>query len=397
MRDLQELAEWFERRDKVHDDVVPQTLPDPSFVSGGRRFVSFSTNNYLALATSPRLKARAREALDRYGVGNCESRLLGGNLDLYDALEARLAEIKHKEAALLFATGYLTNIGVLPSLARSTQLARTVGYTPRTNWKYGFFTDEFNHMSLREGIRIAGAPAIAYRHLDMDDLERKLRASVAHIRIIVTDGVFSQHGDIVPLPDMMALADRFDAVVYIDDAHGTGVLGATGAGTTEHFGIDSERIISMGTLSKAYGCIGGFVATEAYIAKLLRTGCTAFGFTSTLPPDQAAAVLEAIEMVRDEPERRERLWSNQRYFVSRMRETGFTLPAACTPIVPLEIGDERACMRVAAALRDEGIHADAIVFPAVGIGQARMRFIMNARHDVSDIDRLVDVLRHAVT
>jgi 7-keto-8-aminopelargonate synthetase-like enzyme len=181
--------------------------------------------------------------------------------------------------------------------------------------------------------------------------------------------------------------------VYIDDAHGTGVLGPNGGGTTEHFGIDSERIISMGTLSKAYGCIGGFIATETYIAKLLRTGCTAFGFTSTLPPDQAAAVLEAIDMVCDEPERRERLWSNQRYFVSRMRAAGFRLEATCTPIVPLSIGDERECTRIAAALRVEGIHVDAIVFPAVAFGQARLRFILNAHHETADIDHLVDTLR----
>jgi 8-amino-7-oxononanoate synthase len=395
MRDLRELAAWFERRDRVHDDLTPSTLPDPSFVANGRRFVSFSSNNYLALATSARLKTRAREALERYGVGNCESRLLGGNLDLYDALEARLAEIKHKDAALLFATGYLTNLGVLPSLVRSTQLARTVGYTSRVNWKYAFFTDEFNHLSIREGIRASGAPSIAYRHLDMNDLESKLLASTAHIKIVVTDGVFSQHGDIVPLPELVALAERYDAVIYIDDAHGTGVLGRSGGGTTEHFGIDSERIISMGTLSKAYGCIGGFVATESYIAKLLRTGCTAFGFTSTLPPDQAAAVLEAIDMVRDEPERRERLWSNQRYFVARMRAAGLEPAATSTPIVPLAVGDERACTRLAAALRDEGFHVDAIMFPAVAMGQARLRFIMNAHHEVADIDHLVDVLADA--
>ncbi len=278
MRDLRELAAWFDARPNAHDPLVPSSLPDPSFVCDGRTLVSFSTNNYLALATSPRLKAAAREALDRYGVGNCESRLLGGNLDLYDRLEARLARLKRKEAAMLFATGYLTNLGVLPMLTRSTHLARAFGYAPSTSWKHAFFTDEFNHLSLREGIRASGAPSIAYKHLDMDDLERKLASSSANIRIIVTDGVFSQHGDIVPLPDMMALAERHDAVVYIDDAHGTGVLGPTGAGTTEHFGIDSPRIITMGTLSKAYGCIGGFVATESYLRTILHVGCSAYRF-----------------------------------------------------------------------------------------------------------------------
>jgi 8-amino-7-oxononanoate synthase len=396
MRDLRELAAWFDERPNAHDPTVPSSLPDPSFVADGRTMISFSTNNYLALATSPRLKAAARRALECYGVGNCESRLLGGNLDLYDRLEARLARLKRKEASMVFATGFLTNLGVLPMLTRSTHLARAIGYVPSTNWKYAFFTDEFNHLSLREGIRASGAPSIAYKHLDMDDLERKLASSPANVRIIVTDGVFSQHGDIVPLPDMMTLAERHDAVVYIDDAHGTGVLGPTGAGTTEYFGIDSARIITMGTLSKAYGCIGGFVASESYLRTLLHAGCAAYGFTSTLPPDQAAAVLEAIDMVEDEPERRQSLWNNQRYFVSSMLAAGFELPATTTAIIPLVLGDELECTRVARDLREAGFHVDAVLYPAVGFGQARLRFIMNARHTVEDIDRLVGVLSESV-
>ena len=342
------------------------------------------------------MKVRAHAALEKYGIGNCESRLLGGNLDIYDALEARLAEIKHKEAALLFATGYLTNLGVLPTLVKSSSLARAFGYVPRTSWKHAFFTDEFNHLSIREGIKASGAPSFAFRHLDMNDLEQKLRASPAQIKIIATDGVFSQHGDVAPLPDMIALAERHDAAVYIDDAHGTGVLGPTGAGTTEHFGIESPRIIHMGTLSKAYGCIGGFIATEAHVRRILRIGCSAFGFTSALPPDQAAALLEAMDMVRDEPERRQRLWDNQRRFVRRMVDSGFTLLSTETPIVPLHVGDESECVRLATVLRSEGIHVDVIRFPAVGVGESRLRFMMNANHTVEHIDRVVDTLSRTV-
>jgi 8-amino-7-oxononanoate synthase len=392
MHDLKEVGAWLESLSGDRDSLEPSTLPDPTFRSDGRVLVSFSTNNYLSLATSPRMKRRAHEALECYGVANCESRLLGGNLELYERLEARLAGIKRKESALIFATGYLTNLGVLPTLVRSSTLARASGYTPSTNWKHAFFTDEFNHLSIREGIRASGAATFAFKHLDMDDLEQKLRASPAQIKIIATDGVFSQHGDIVPLPDMMSLAERYDATVYIDDAHGTGVLGATGAGTTEHFGIDSPRIIHMGTLSKAYGCIGGFVATEPYITRILRIGCSAYGFTSTLPPDQAAAVLEAIDIVTTEPERRERLWDNQRYFVDRMRSCGFTLPVTETPIIPVHIGDETECVRVAAGLRDVGFHVDAIMFPAIAAGHSRLRFIMNAHHTTEQIDRVVAAL-----
>jgi 8-amino-7-oxononanoate synthase len=392
MKDLAELGAWMEARGKERTDVVPTTLPDPSFRTETGCLVSFSTNNYLGLSTSERLKVVARSAIDRYGVANCESRLLGGNLELYDRLEARLAALKGKPSAMLFATGYLTNLGVLPVLVRATNLARAFGYTPNTRWKHAFFTDEFNHLSIREGIRASGAPTFAFRHLDMNDLEAKLRASTAQIKIIVTDGVFSQHGDIVPLPDMMALADRYDASVYIDDAHGTGVLGETGAGTTEHFGIESPRIIQMGTLSKAYGAIGGFVATEEHVTRILRIGCSAFGFTSTLPPDQAAAVLEAMDVVRDEPERRRRLWQNQRYFLERLDSVGIRPFSRCTPIVPVPIGDERMCDQVATGLREAGFHVDAIVFPAIAPGSALLRFIMNAHHTEQQIDGVVAAL-----
>jgi 8-amino-7-oxononanoate synthase len=392
MHDLKEVDAWLTSRGTRRDALAPDTLPDPTFMSDGRQLVSFSTNNYLALATSPRLKAAARDALDRYGVGNCESRLLGGDLALYNRLEARLAEVKHKPAALLFATGYLANLGVLPTLVKASKLARAFGHAPSATWTHAFFTDEFNHLSIREGIRASGAPSLAYRHLDMNDLEEKLRSSTARIKIVVTDGVFSQHGDIVPLPEMMDVADRHDAVVYIDDAHGTGVLGPTGAGTSEHFGITSPRIIQMGTLSKAYGCIGGFIATEAHVAQILRFGCSAFGFTSTLPPDQAAAVLEAIDMVTDEPERRERLWYNQRYLIAGMALRGLTPTSIETPIVPVHVGDESECVRIGAGLHAAGFHVDAITFPAISPGQSRLRFMMNSNHTRRQIDDVLDAL-----
>lgn len=392
MHDLEELGAWMASRDEGRAALTPTTLPEPTFTSDGRLLVSFSSNNYLALATSSRMKLRAHVALERFGVGNCESRLLGGNLELYEQLEARLAKLKHKESALIFATGYLANLTVLPTLVKASNLARAFGYAPRRNWKHAFFTDEFNHLSIREGIRSSGAPAFAFKHLDMNDLDDKLARSDAHIKIIVTDGVFSQHGDIVPLPEMLALAERHDATVYIDDAHGTGVLGPTGGGTTEHFNVESPRIIHMGTLSKAYGCIGGFVATEEYIAEILRIGCSAYGFTSTLPPDQAAAVLEAIDIVCDEPERRRRLWENQRYFVERLCARGLTPLASATPIVPVRVGDDAHCVRIAAALRSAGFHVDAILFPAIAPGQSRLRFILNAHHTTEQIDAVVDVL-----
>jgi 8-amino-7-oxononanoate synthase len=346
----------------------------------------------LGLATSKRLIDKARQGLEQYGVANCESRLLGGDLDIYRALEGKLATLKHKESAVLFATGYLTNLGVLSSLVKSSQLARLYGFKPQRHYSYTYFTDAYNHISIREGIRMSGAKSVSYRHNDLDHLESKLKASNDQLKIIVSDGVFSQDGDIAPLPGLIELAERYDATVYIDDAHGTGVLGEHGGGVSEHFDVYSPRLIQMGTLSKAYGAIGGFIATESYIAEILKMSCSAFGFTSTLPPDQVFAVSEAIDMSRDEPERRQRLWDNQRYFAAKLEKLGYHLISKPTPIIPVLIGDERKCDRFSWKLKEQGFHVDAVKFPAVGIKQSRLRFIMNANHTRGQIDKLVDVL-----
>lgn len=391
LNELQQLHAWL--RERLPHSVFPVTrLPDPTFESQGKPLVSFSSNNYLGFATSPRLIAAAKRGLDQYGVGNCESRLLGGDLDIYHQLESRIATLKGRPAAILFITGYLTNLGVLSSLPRLNLIARFYGYRPRNRAEYAYFTDECNHMSIREGIRCSEVEKVTYHHCDMNHLEDCLKASSADIRIIASDGVFSQDGDIAPLPQLLDLADRYDALVYLDDAHGTGILGPNGGGTMEHYNIDSPRLICMGTLSKAYGAIGGFIASEHYLVDLLRFGCSAYSFTSTLPPDQAVAVLEAINMVTDEPARRQRLWENQRYFVSRMDALGFPLLARETPIVPMLIGDEAACESLSQLLAARGYHVDSIVFPAVAKNRARLRFMMNANHTREQIDGLLDVL-----
>ncbi|MEN6451758.1 MAG: pyridoxal phosphate-dependent aminotransferase family protein [Thermoguttaceae bacterium] len=390
MREFKELHAWMETIRGRFSTV--DSLPEPTFARDGRRLISFSTNNYLGLATSPRLIQAARHGLERYGVGNCESRLLGGDLAIYRDLEAKLATLKGKDSAMLLATGYLTNLGVLSTLPNSAVTVRFYGFRPTRRYRYAYFTDELNHISIREGIRMSGAEKAVYRHCDMNHLESQLKNSDANTKIIVTDGVFSQDGDIAPLPDMLDLADRYDAMVYVDDAHGTGVLGRTGAGATEYFGLDSPRLICMGTLSKAYGAIGGFIAAESWVVEVLRLTCSAYGFTSTLPPDQAFAVSEAIDMVHDEPQRRERLWANQRYFIQAMDDLGFRLLSRETPIVPVWIGNEDRCLQVSRRLDDAGFHVDAIVFPAVPRNQSRLRFSMNANHTREQIDRLVGVL-----
>lgn len=393
MNDLSEIARWLKGRSIYHASGVHATLPDPRFISNGREFVSFSTNNYLALANHPRLVNAAKQGLDRYGVGNCESRLLGGDLDVYRELEARLGALKKKSDAVLFVTGYMTNIGVLSALVKAPTLARLYGYRAGIRRKYAYYTDEFNHISIREGIQMSGAPRHTYRHADMNHLELLLKAGDGTTPIIVSDGVFSMEGTIAPLPDLVALAERYGAILYIDDAHATGVLGEHGGGTSEHFNCYSPTIIQMGTLSKAFGAIGGFVAVDREMADVIRLTSSAYGFTCPPPPDQASALIAALDLLSEEPQRRQKLWENQRYFIEHMGPLGYDLVSTETAIVPVLIGQAQLCIRYVEALRNAGIHVDAVQFPAVPLGQARLRFMMNAAHTKAQIDRVVAVMK----
>jgi 7-keto-8-aminopelargonate synthetase-like enzyme len=241
-------------------------------------------------------------------------------------------------------------------------------------------------------MRLSGAQRYSYRHLDLNHLEHMLRRAPETSKIIVTDGVFSQDGDIAPIPDLLRLAERWNAMVYVDDAHGAGVLGETGGGVVDHFKVDSERLITMATLSKAYGSIGGYIVANQLVTEILRTCSAAYGFTATLPPDQAMVISTAIDIVKDEPERRRRLWDNQRYFVKRMAALDYRLVSTATPIVPIWLGEDAKVQQLATAIRAEGIHVDAIKFPAVPLKSGRLRIQLNAGHRREDIDCLVDIL-----
>jgi glycine C-acetyltransferase len=392
VREYVEMANWFGWK-APHEPVVVDSLPSPNFMVKGRPQISFSTNNYLGIATSPRMKAAAIRGIEAYGVGNSDSRLLGGNLALYGELERKIARSNGKSHGILFATGYLANIGALSTLPRASRIARAFGFIASRDYSYAYFSDQYNHISIREGMILSRTRRYRYRHLDLDHLEKLLRRSTETCKIIVTDGVFSQDGDIAPLPDLLRLAERYDAMVYVDDAHGTGVLGASGGGVLEHFKVASERLIYMGTLSKAYGSIGGFIVANGLVTEGLRMSSPAYGFTATLPPDQAMVISTAIDVVRDEPERRLRLWANQRYFVKRMADLNYRLVSTQTPIVPVWLGDEAKTQKLALAIRKESIHVDAITFPAVPMNSARLRIQLNAGHRPEDIDHLVDVLK----
>ncbi|MYM97888.1 aminotransferase class I/II-fold pyridoxal phosphate-dependent enzyme [Duganella vulcania] len=394
MHDLHDIADWLKQHPVHPDRQLPGTLPDPVFIAGGEPVVSFSSNNYLGLASHPRVTAAARDGLERHGAGNCESRLHGGDLALYRALEGRLAALQRTGDAVLFASGYMANLGVLSSIVKAATLARLHGYRARKRHKYAYYSDECNHVSIREGIQLSGALRYNYRHGDMDHLESLLTAGAEEgaTPVIVSDGVFGMEGTIAPLPALVALAERHGALLYIDDAHATGVLGAHGGGTAEHFGCHSPCLMQMGSLGKALGASGGFVAVERDMADVIRLTSAAYGYSRPPPPSQAAALLAALDVLEEEPQRRKRLWDNQRYFIERMAPLGYTFVSTQTPILPVLVGEAEACQRHAIALRKEGIQVESVQFPAAPVGQARLRFVMNAGHTGAQIDHVVRVM-----
>lgn len=394
MRWLQQtskISNWV-RQNQFHKIYTVSTLPDPTFWCDGKNFVSFSTNNYLGLAHDPRVIAAAKDGL-KFGIANTESRLLGGDLEVYHELEDEIARMKGKEAAIIFASGFLTNFSVLSSLPNIALNARMYGYNCGAMGKWVYFSDEFNHTSINVGISASRAKMVPYQHLNMKELDRLMQENSAiPNKLIITDSIFSVDGDLCPLDEILALAEKYDAMIYVDDAHGTGILGKNGAGVMSHFGIVSDRIIHMGTLSKAYGSIGGFVAANKDLIDLLRFVCSGYIFTSTIPQDQAYAIIAAMKVIKENPSLIENLWDNQKYFVEKMRSLPYQLVSDTSPIVPILIGDEKLADQFTRIIHDNALHVDSVKFPSVPYGKARLRVILNAHHTKEQIDKLVRVL-----
>lgn len=307
LNQITEISDWVSQQ-QFHTTYCGATLPDPTFISEGKKMVSFSTNNYLGLAHHPQVIEAAKEGL-KYGLANTESRLLGGDLEVYHHLEKILARMKGKEDSMIFASGFLANFSILSTIPNLALNARIYGCSLAKMDKWVYFSDEYNHTSINVGMNASRAKIVTYRHLDLNHLEDCLKnhAEIKN-KLIVTDSVFSVDGDICPLDKILQLAEKYHAMIYVDDAHGTGVIGKNGCGVTSHFNISSDRIIHMGTLSKAYGSIGGFVATNKKLIDLLRLNCSGYGFTSTIPQDQAYGIIAAINVINNHPELIQSLW-----------------------------------------------------------------------------------------
>ena len=342
----------------------------------GRDVVLLGSNNYLGLSTHPKVIAAAVEATRTFGTGASGSRLISGNNELYTTLEAKLAKAKGTEAALVFSSGYATNTSVIPVLTGEGDV---------------ILSDALNHASIIDGCRLSRAAKQVYRHCDVEHLKTLLSESAMfRRRLIVTDGVFSMDGDIAPLPDICKVATEHGAMVLVDDAHGFGVLGKDGSGTVTHFGLEAENIIRMGTLSKAVGALGGYIAGSRSLIELLINRARGFIFTTGLPPSTLAAANAALNVVRSEPELRKRLFLHAKHLKTALIDLGYTLLPSETQILPVILGSPKQATNIAEALLAEGIFAPAIRPPAVPPGTSRLRLTVMATHTEEEIQQAID-------
>jgi glycine C-acetyltransferase len=340
-------------------------------VNGKPNVINLSSNNYLGLANHPKLKAAAIAAIERWGAGAGAVRPIIGTMGVHIELERRLAAFKHVESTLVFQSGFTANAGVIPTI---------------TDGDDAIITDELNHASIIDGVRLSKAARKIYRHCDMGALEEALNeTSGAKKRLIITDGVFSMDGDVAPLKEIVGLAERYNAAVMVDDAHGSGVLGG-GRGTAYQFGVHDKIDVQLGTLSKAVGVMGGYIAGSAALIDWLTQRARPFLFSTGHPPATAAATIAAIDLMESDPSLTERLWSNARYWKEGLQRLGFDTGISQTPITPVMVGDEAKAQALQRGLFEQGVLALAIVFPTVARGKARIRSMPSAMHSTQDFD-----------
>jgi 8-amino-7-oxononanoate synthase len=344
----------------------------------GRRLVNFCSNDYLGLAAHPEVVQAFRRGAQAHGVGSGASHLVCGHGRAHHALEEELAEFTGRERALLFSTGYMANLGVIAAVAG------------RGDW---VFEDRLNHASLLDGALLSGARLKRFSHADADDLRRELTTCPAEGRLIVTDGVFSMDGDLTPLRELAPVAKEANAWLMVDDAHGLGVIGSSGRGVTEHFGLGQDEVpVLIGTLGKAFGTFGAFVAGSADLIEFLIQRARTYAYTTALPPAVAEATRASLRLVREESWRREKLRSVVRRFRSGAAQLGLHIMDSSTPIQPILLGDNERALRASQALMDAGLWVGAIRPPTVPVGSARLRVTFSAAHEEVQVDRLLDAL-----
>jgi glycine C-acetyltransferase len=340
----------------------------------GKNVLNFCSNNYLGLANHPKLVEAAKEAIETYGVGPAAVRTIAGTMDLHVQLEQRLAQFKGAEDVITFQSGFTANLGTIPALVGKGDV---------------IFSDRLNHASIIDGCRLSGAKIVAYEHNDAGALEDAIKEHLSNYRraLIVTDGVFSMDGDIAPLPDLYEVAQKYNIMFMVDDAHGEGVLGKGGRGIVDHFGLHGKIDVEVGTMSKAFGVVGGMVAGKKEIIEWLRQRGRPFLFSSAVTVPDAAACLAAVDLLEESTELVDRLWTNTKYFKEEMGKLGFDTGKSETPITPIMLGEAPLAQQFSRELFEEGVFAMAIGYPTVPQGKARIRVMISAAHDNDDLGK----------
>lgn len=378
------LQNWLTQQiGQLHEEHLykkPRILEGPAggrVMMDGKSVINLSSNNYLGLANHPKVKQAALESIEKWGVGAGAVRWIGGTMSVHDELEERLTKFKKVDAVLVFAGGFTANSGCIPAVVTKDDV---------------IISDELNHASIIDGVRLSAASykkseGWVYEHKNMDMLEDCLKRAFGFTkRMIITDGVFSMDGDIAPLPEIVALAEKYDAFVMVDDAHASGVLGKNGAGTASHFDLYGRVDIQLGTLSKALGVIGGYIAGSKPLKEWLINRGRPYLFSTAHPPMVAAALIAALDVMENDPEPMQKLWDNTRKWKAMLAEAGFDTMGSETPITPILFGDEKAAQAAEKMLWEEGVYALAIVYPTVAKGKARLRTMPNATHTDEDLN-----------
>jgi 8-amino-7-oxononanoate synthase len=357
---------------------VIESAQDPEVVCDGRRMIMLGSNNYLGLTNDPRVKEAAIEAVRKYGSGCAGSRFLNGTLDLHVRLEERLAEFMHKEAAITFATGFQVNLGAISCLVGKGDVV---------------YLDKQDHACILDGARLSFGEVRKFKHNDPGDLSRLMRNDIsARGRLIVVDGVFSMEGDIAPLPEIVAAARKFDAAVMVDDAHGIGVLGAGGRGTAEHFGLEDDVELIMGTFSKSMASVGGFIAGDETVIDYIKHRARTMIFSAAPPPASVAAALATVEIMEREPDRRTRLWENARFFSEGLKSLGLDTAGSQTPVVPVVVGEDHVALAMVQRLHEEGVFVNCVISPATPPGRALIRTSLMATHTRDQLTRALEAI-----
>jgi glycine C-acetyltransferase len=368
------------REQKLYQKLrILETEQRPVARFDGREVINLSSNNYLGLTTHPKLKQKALEAIEKYGVGSGAVRTIAGTMTLHMALEEKIAQFKQVEASVVFQSGFTANAGTVQAiLAREDVI----------------ISDELNHASLIDGCRLSRAEIKVFPHKDVEACEKILQElqNRPGRKLLITDGVFSMDGDIAPLPALVALAEKYGCIMMIDDAHASGVLGRHGRGTVDHYGLHGRVDIQVGTLSKAIGALGGYVCSTRDTIEFLYHRARPFLFSTSHPPSVAATCIAAFEVLEEEPERIEKLWSNTRFFKAGLKKLGFNTGMSETPITPVIVGDAALAHEFSRELFAAGVFAQGIGFPTVPVGKARIRTIVTATHTETELSQALEIL-----